>query len=60
MGVNAAGEIFYNTDYKTGNWIKVPGGLKQVSFDGYSMIVMGVNHIGEIYYTNNDIGKNPN
>jgi len=60
FGVSLANEIYYNSDYKTGNWVKVPGILKQVSFDGVNMIIMGVGINGDIYYANKDITTSPN
>ena len=60
FGVNSASNIYYNADYTSGNWVQVPGELSQLSFDGYNMIIMGINSIGDIYYANKDITKNPN
>jgi hypothetical protein len=59
-GVTSSGDIYYNADYKSGNWVKIPGGLSQVSFDGYNMVVMGVNSTGMIYYADKNIGTSPN
>ena len=59
-GVNRGGNIYYNPDYTSGNWVQVPGVLKQVSFDGYNMIVVGVNGAGNIFYANKNITTNPN
>jgi len=32
-GVNSAGDVYYNSNYTTGNWNKLPGKMVQVSFN---------------------------
>jgi hypothetical protein len=58
--------LFYVPKVKTYDFAKainIPlpaGGLTQVSFDGYNMIVMGVNSAGSVFYANKDITTKPN
>ena len=52
--------LYYNSDYTSGNWVKIHVGLTSISFDGYNMIIMGVNLLGDIYYANQNITTNPN
>jgi hypothetical protein len=53
MGVNSAGNIYYNENYRTGGWKDVAGGLTNVSLDSNTGVVMGVNSSGNIYYNDN-------
>jgi hypothetical protein len=53
-------DIYYTANYKSANWILIPGKLAHLSFDGYNMIIVGVNKGGTIYYANQNITSNPN
>jgi len=66
IGIDTQTGIFYIPNLKVYDPTKVvnipppTGGLTQVSFDGYNMIVMGVNSAGSIFYANKDITTKPN
>ena len=64
FGVDASASggdsIWYTSDYKSGKWVKLPGGLVQISFDASANVIMGVNRGYEIYYANQNITSNPN
>ena len=67
IGININGNgIFYIPNLKKYDETKIvdilppPGGLNQVSFDGYNMIIMGVNSAGGVFYANKDITTKPN
>ena len=50
-GVNANNDIFYRSNWKIGDWIKIDGKLKQVQF--YGNRVCGVNCNHDIYCKDN-------
>lgn len=59
FGLNSAGAVFYNSNYTSGNWIKLNGILSNISFDGKNMCIIGTNKAGEIYIANETITTNP-
>lgn len=60
MGCNLIGQVFFSSDASSGKWIAVPGTLKQISFDGYNMNVIGINEQIEIFYADTTIDTTPN
>jgi hypothetical protein len=60
FGVNSANNIYYKNNYKSGNWIQIPGLLKQISYDGYNNVIVGVNNSDQIFYADQNITTNPN
>jgi hypothetical protein len=59
MGCNLIGQVFFSSDASSGKWIAVPGSLKQLSFDGYNMNVIGINDQNEILYADTTIDTAP-
>jgi len=49
-GANRQGNIYFNADYKTDNWVQIGGSLKQVFFDDINKIAGGVNSNNDVYY----------
>lgn len=62
-GISNKGNIFYSSNLN-GEWKQIQGStlttLSQVSFDGYNMIVIGINGFGELYYANKNITTTAN
>ena len=58
-GVNANNDIYYADNYKTGNWVNVPGKLTQVEYvDGNTVCGVGLNN--DVYCADTNIETNPN
>ena len=47
--------IYYRANYKTGNWVKIPGLANDVSFDGYNMTVIVIGTDGKVTYADQNI-----
>jgi hypothetical protein len=43
-------EIYYYPSFTSSNRIRIPGALKQISFDGHKNVVVGVNSNDDIWY----------
>jgi hypothetical protein len=49
-GVNREGNIYFNDNYMSDNWVQINGNLKQVFFDDINKIAGGVNSNNDVYY----------
>jgi hypothetical protein len=65
--INATYNMFYIPNlkkYDSSKMVNIPppptGALTHISFDGYNMIVMGLNSAGSVFYANKDITTKPN
>ena len=59
-GVNSNNDIYYSPNLK-GAWVQIPGPkLTQLSFDGYNMIVVGIDKNGFLFYANKTLATAAN